>query len=246
MFMMHPGYSDPIYMVVMLIGAGLSFLPQLWVEGTYKQYAKVPAASGMTGLQVAQRILAQEGIRDVAVEMTPGRLSDHYDPSIKVIRLSPDNYHGNSIAGITISAHEVGHAIQHAVGYYPVVMRSQLAPLFGLGSQLGPLLFFAALFLGYTSAAIPQWSIYLAVAGVALFSLSVVFHIVTLPVEINASRRAMAILSNGGMLQQSELPAAKKILTAAAFTYVAVALHSLIQLAYYVFRLMGLTQRSRD
>ncbi|MEB3205883.1 MAG: zinc metallopeptidase [Vampirovibrionales bacterium] len=240
-----PMMMDPAYTLVMVVGGLLVFLPQLWVKSTYQKYVQVPSIQGLTGAQVAKRILSEQGIGDVTVEVVAGQLSDHYDPSAKAVRLSEENYYGHSVAGIAVAAHEVGHAIQHAVGYYPVVMRSALVPAVNLGSQLGPLLFYVALGMGVTGAGIPQWSLPLAWLGVALFGTAVLFHVVTLPVELNASARALALIERGGILSPSEVPAGRKVLTAAAFTYVAAALYALIQLAYFVFRLLAAQQSDR-
>ncbi|MBK8189235.1 MAG: zinc metallopeptidase [Vampirovibrionales bacterium] len=232
-------FHDPGYMLIMLVGLALTFLPQIWVKSAYNRYSQVPASRGETGAQVAERILRENGVTNVIVEEVAGQLSDHYDPGAHAVRLSTDNYHGRSIAGVAIAAHEVGHALQHATGYYPVVLRAAMVPVVNLGSQLGPLLLMVSLGMGAVSHAMPGWAWGLAWLGVLLFSASVAFHIVTLPVEINASMRAIKILSDGRYVTTDELPGAKKVLTAAAFTYVAVALYSLIQLAYWVFRLVG-------
>jgi len=236
---------DPLYIALTLVGLPLMFLPQMWVKRTYNVFKNQPARAGLTGAQVAQQMLSNNGITNVKVEETLGELSDHYSPAEHVVRLSPDNYRGTSIAAATIAAHEVGHAIQHAKGYWPVVLRGQLAPAFGLSSQLGPLVFTAALMLNLFMGLSPDLAIPLAVIGITLFGLSVVFHLVTLPVEIDASARAMVALKAHHYLTTQELPGAKKVLTAAAMTYVSVALYSLLQLSYYVMRLSQL-QRSNE
>jgi len=235
---------DPLYGVVMMVGGILVFLPQMWVKSTYEKYVQVPTAQGLTGGQVAQRILSEQGLSHVTVEAIPGVLSDHYDPSARAVRLSEENYYGRSVAGVAVAAHEVGHAIQHAVGYYPVVVRSSLVPAVNIGSQLGPILFYVALGMGFTGAGMPEWSLPLAWLGVILFGFSVLFHLVTLPVELNASARALALIERGGILSTQEIPAGRKVLTAAALTYVAAALYSLIQLLYYVFRILAAQQQS--
>lgn len=234
---------DPLSLLLTLVGLPLMFLPQLWVKKTYDTFRQRPAMAGLTGAQVAQKMLANNGIVNVRVEETPGELSDHYSPAERVVRLSPDNYHGTSVAAATIAAHEVGHAIQHAKGYWPVVVRGQLAPAFGLGSQLGPIVFGAALMLHLFMGLSPELAIPLAMLGIALFGLSVVFHLVTLPVEIDASSRAMVALKAHHYLTTQELPGAKKVLTAAAMTYVSVALYSLLQLSYYIIQLGRLQSR---
>jgi uncharacterized protein len=231
--------SDPIYMVVMGVGSLLVFLPQMWVKKTVESYSQVPASRGFSGAQVAEALLRENQVYDVGVEMVEGVLSDHYDPSAKKVRLSRDNYFGQTVSGVAIAAHEVGHAIQHATGYYPIVVRGALAPVVNIGSQLGPMLFFVSIGITASGALMPDWAWALAWLGVLLFGTAVVFHIITLPVEINASMRALKIISGSHYLTETELPGAKKVLTAAAFTYVAAALYSLIQLLYFVFRLLN-------
>jgi uncharacterized protein len=235
--------TDPLFMVVMLVGAALAFIPQLWVQSTVNQHLKQPAR--FSGAEVAQAILRQEGVHDVVVEMTPGQLSDHYDPGAKAVRLSQSIYYERTVSSVAIAAHEVGHAIQHAKGYYPVVLRGALAPVVNLGSNLGPILFMISLGLGVTAQGMPDWAYMLGWVGVILFGIAVAFHIVTLPVEFNASARALSILNTGQFVDKQQLSGARWVLTAAAFTYVAAALYALIQLAYYVMRLMG-SRRSDD
>lgn len=234
---------DSVGLLIFLIGIPLIFLPQMWVKSTYKKFRDVPNAKGVTGADVARQMLAQHNIHNVTVEQTPGELSDHYDPGAHAVRLSPDNYHGRSVAAATIAAHEVGHAIQHNKGYVPVVIRSQLAPLFGLGAQLGPMLLLASLMLGIFLNLAPELVFLVGGVGVSLFGLSVIFHLVTLPVEIDASSRALSVLKSHHFLSAAEMPGAQKVLFAAAMTYVATALYSLMQLAHYIYLLMG---ASRD
>jgi Zn-dependent membrane protease YugP len=238
------GFYDPGYMLITLVGAGLSFLPQMWVMNTVRRYVQEPTEARQTGAEIAREILNSQGVSNVAIEQVAGELSDHYDPSARAVRLSSDIYHGRSISAAAIAAHEVGHALQHATGYYPVVLRSAMVPAVNLGSQLGPILLMISLGLGATSHAMPAWAETMAWLGVLLFGASCAFHIVTLPVEINASMRAVKILADGRYLTTTEVPGAKKVLTAAAFTYVATALYSLIQLLYFVFRLMGNSRRN--
>ncbi|MEB3288176.1 MAG: zinc metallopeptidase [Vampirovibrionales bacterium] len=233
-------YMDPGFMLVSLIGMGLAFIPQMWLKNTYSKYSEQMSARGYTGAQVAEAILRDNQLHNIPVELTPGELSDHYDPMKKAVRLSEGNFNSRSIAGIAVAAHEVGHAIQHAKGYQPVVWRSALLPAVNIGSNLGPILLMIALGIGFTSKIVPDWAYMLAWGGLLLFSTSLLFQVVTLPVEIDASRRALAILSNGHYLTVNEVPAAKKVLTAAAMTYVAAALYSLIQVLYYAMRIMGL------
>lgn len=231
-------FHDPLYMVIMLVGMALVFLPQMWVKNTVAKFSEVGTARGYTGRDVARQILSEHGLSSVDVEMSDGFLSDHYDPTAKVVRLSPDVYQGSSVASVAVAAHECGHAIQHAKGYYPVVIRSSLVPLANLGSQMGPLLLMLAVFLGLGSQ-MGGMGFYVALAGVALYGMAVAFHFVTLPVELDASGRALKVLETHNYLNGQEMSGAKKVLTAAAFTYVATALYALMELLYWVFRLMG-------
>lgn len=232
-------YFDPMFMVISLVGAVLVAIPQFWLKSVFAKYNEMPASRGKTGADVAREILRSNQVNDVTVEEVPGELSDHYDPGAKAVRLSTNNYRGHSIAAVAVAAHEVGHAIQHATGYYPVVVRSTLAPVVNIGANLGPILLMIALGLGFTGHMMPEWAYMLAWVGLGLFSLGFLFHLVTLPVEINASMRAIQILSNGYYLSTDEIPGGKKVLTAAAMTYVAVALYSLIQVLYYAWMILG-------
>ncbi len=236
-------FYDSGYMLVMLIGMVLVFIPQMFVKNTYAKYSQVKNSRGITGAEVAQAILAHNGVHNVQVEPVHGFLTDHYDPTTRKIRLSEEIYHGRSIAGVAVAAHEAGHALQHATGYYPVVLRSAMVPAVNFGSNLGPILLFVAIAIGATSEFMPEWALTLGWIGVLLFGAAVLFHVVTLPVEINASTRAVGILSNGGYLTVDEMSGAKKVLTAAALTYVATALYALIQLLYFVMRLMSSSRR---
>lgn len=232
-------FHDPLYMLVMLVGMVLVFVPQMWVKNTVAKFSEVRTSRGYAGREVARNILAEHGLSSVAVEISDGFLSDHYDPTDRVVRLSPDVYHGDSIASVAVAAHECGHAIQHAKGYYPVVLRSALVPAVNLGSGLGPWMIIIALGLGVTGNIMPAWAMMLAWAGVILYGLAVAFHFVTLPVELDASGRALKVLETHNYLSSTEMPGAKKVLTAAAFTYVATALYALIQLLYFVMRILG-------
>lgn len=231
-------YFDPLYILLMIIGLPLVFIPQWWVKHTYEKYSRVSTGSGRTGATVARDILQQQGIHQVEVEISHGILSDHYDPLHKKVRLSEENYHGTSVAAVAVAAHEVGHAIQHARGFFPVVVRSAMVPAVNLGSQFGPLLIMLSLILVSMQIFSPSLGIMLAWVGVILFGLAVAFHFVTLPVEIDASMRAVGVLQSNHYLATQEIPLAKKVLTAAAFTYIATALYALIQLFYFVFQIM--------
>ncbi len=232
-------FNDPLYLLVMIAGMILVFVPQMWVKNTVAQFLEVRTGRGRSGREVAQSILAENGLVNVAVQMVDGELSDHYDPAERAVRLSPAIYQGTSVASVAIAAHECGHAIQHAKGYYPVVLRSAMVPAVNFGSSLGPMLIMGAMMLGGFSHAAPSLAITIAWAGVILYGLAVAFHFVTLPVELDASGRALKVLETQSYLNREELSGAKKVLTAAAFTYIATAMYALMQLLYYVFRLMG-------
>jgi uncharacterized protein len=236
---------DPLGLLLSLVGIPLIMLPQWWVKSTYNKFRQEPTARGMTGSQVASDMLRNAGIHDVVVEETPGELSDHYDPGAKAVRLSPDNYQGTSIAAATIAAHEVGHAMQHNQGYIPVSLRGALFPVMRFGSQLAPLVMMGG-FMMLAMQGMGKMGLMVAALGVGLFGLSVIFHLVTLPVELDASARALRILQSSGYLQSQEMPGAKKVLTAAAFTYISVAMYSLMQMVYYVFQLLRYTSSSRS
>lgn len=194
---------------------------QMRVRRAFNKYRQVASASRLSGAETARRILQQQGIYDVSVEETGGMLSDHYDPRAKAVRLSSDNFHGHHLAGLAVAAHEVGHAIQHARGYLPLNLRHAILPVANLGSTLGFPLIMAGMFFGAAG---------LMNIGILFFAGAVLFQIVTLPVEFNASSRAMAILSQG-YLANDEVRSARKVLNAAAMTYVATAATALLQLA---------------
>jgi hypothetical protein len=212
---------DPTYVLV-LIGAVLCLLAQAKVSSTFNKYAKVRSRSGMTGAQAAQKILNMSGIYDVQVEHISGQLTDHYDPSNKVLRLSDSVYGSYSVAAIGVAAHECGHAVQHQKGYAPLKLRSALVPAANIGSKAGiPLILLGAL-LGMNQVLIQ--------IGIWVFSLAVLFQIVTLPVEFNASGRALAMLGNYGMMERDEVKGCRNVLKAAALTYVAAAASAILQL----------------
>jgi Zn-dependent membrane protease YugP len=232
-------FNDPLYLLVMVVGMVLVFVPQMWVKNTVARFSEIRTSRGVSGREVAQSILSENGLSNVSIEMVEGELSDHYDPTARVVRLSQNVYSGNSIASVAVAAHECGHAIQHAKGYYPVVLRSAMVPLVNFGSNLGPMLIMGAMMLGAFSHAAPAFSLTIAWAGVVLYGVAVAFHFVTLPVELDASGRALNVLETHNYLTRDEMAGAKSVLTAAAFTYIASATYALMQLLYYVFRLMG-------
>ena len=242
MFMMF----DPVLTMISLIGLPLVFLPQLWVKHTFKKVSQIQNRRGITGRYVAEDMLKRQQITDVQVEATPDVLGDHYSPDEKIVRLSPDVLDGTSIAAVAIAAHEVGHAIQHAKQYHPVVWRAKLFPVVSIGSQMGPLLLMASMILGFMMKGFSQFAFQIGVVGVILFSVAVLFHFVTLPVEIDASSRALKVLKQDSYLFEEELPQAKKVLTSAAFTYVATALYALLELAGYIYRLFLMSSQSDE
>lgn len=218
----------------------LMLVCQLWVKAAYAKYSKIENHQNITGREAAYVILRKAGIDDVRVEESDGFLSDHYAPSEKVLRLSPQNYSGTSIAAVGIAAHEAGHAIQHARHYAPLIVRNLAVPLASIGSQLG----YLAIIIGLAMTHDPRNPItLLGLAGLAAVAL---FQIVNLPVEIDASRRALQLLPSIGILSEDENAGAKSVLTAAAFTYVAATIAAIWTLLYWAMRLGLLGGRSRD
>jgi Zn-dependent membrane protease YugP len=196
---------------------------QFKVKSTFSKYSDRRAASGITGAQVARGLLDRNQLRDVPVEITQGTLSDHYDPRTRVLRLSPDVYHGTSLASLGVAAHETGHAVQHAHAYFPLALRNGIFPIANIGSHLGYILFFLGFLFGGSSMLIDL--------GILLFSCSVFFTLITLPVEYNASSRAMEMLTEGGYLSRGEeATGARRVLNAAALTYLAAAAMAILQL----------------
>ncbi len=209
-----------------------SMAMQGWLRSTYNTWMKRANSANLSGAEVARAILAANGITDVRVESVPGELTDHYDPRSKVVRLSEANFRNPSVAGMAVAAHEVGHAIQHARSFAPLSMRNAVLPLANIGSRFGPWLVLIGVFLG--AAGQPLMSV-----GVLLFAAAVVFHLITLPVEFDASRRAIAQLRSMGLVTGTDQAGAQKVLTAAAMTYVAAAA---ISIAYLV-QFLGLSRR---
>ncbi|HWJ02042.1 MAG TPA: zinc metallopeptidase [Verrucomicrobiae bacterium] len=211
-------------MVILLPAIILSIYAQIKISGTFSRYSKVEAAGGYAGYQIARRLLDQQGLYDVQVEMVEGRLSDHYDPRSQTVRLSPDVYHGRSLAALGVAAHETGHAVQHDHAYVPFGMRSAIVPFASFGSNIAPWLIILGMFLASQN---------LLYIGIIAFTAVVVFQLITLPVEFNASSRAMAFLENG-FLAGDEVKGARKVLSAAALTYVAAALTSILTLVRFL------------
>jgi Zn-dependent membrane protease YugP len=220
-------FFDPLYLLFALPGLALSLWAQFQVKTTFRKYSEVPARSGLTGAQAASELIRQRGVSGVRIESTQGFLSDHYDPFHKVLRLSEDVYHGRSLAALGVAAHEAGHAIQHAHAYGPLKFRSLLVRPASIGSNFGMILATIGLALQASS---------LTMLGIVLFSIAVLFTIVTLPVEFDASRRAVVALEQLNIVTPSEAPGAAAVLKAAALTYVAAAITAILQLLYFLMR----------
>ena len=213
----HPSY------LLLIPGMILMFWAQNRVQSTYHKYSQVRSTMGMTGAQVAQEILNRMGVHNVQIEQVSGQLTDHYDPSAKKVRLSEGVYGSNSLAAAAVAAHECGHVLQDVQGYKAMNLRASLVPAANLGSNIGPMLVVVGVVLGSAGG------IFINI-GIALFLAVILFHIVTLPVEFDASNRALKLINEFGILQGEENRAAKKVLDAAALTYVATALYSVLQL----------------
>ena len=221
--MYYPMFFEPTYMLV-IIGVIICLLASSRMKSTFNKYSRVRNHSGMTGREAAEQVLRGAGIYDVRVEHISGDLTDHYDPRTKVLRLSDATYNSTSVAAVGVAAHECGHAIQHATGYAPLKIRGALVPVANFGSTIAwPLILIGLLFSS-------QSSMLFLNLGIIAFSLAVLFQIVTLPVEFNASSRAIRILGSSGMLYEDEVDATKKVLSAAALTYVAGAASAILQL----------------
>lgn len=228
-------YFDPTYILV-LIGVVISLWASAGVKSTYSKYSRVRSMSGLTGAQVAEQILRTNGIYDVRVEHISGELTDHYDPKNRVLRLSDAVYNSTSVAALGVAAHECGHAVQDDKNYFPLRFRNALVPVANFGTQAAwPIILIGLLF---TS------SNFLIDLGILLFSLGVLFQLVTLPVEFDASRRAVDILGNTGILYGDEIKGTKKVLRAAALTYVAAAAASILSLLRLLLLFGG--RRNRD
>lgn len=218
-------YLDPT-ILLLLPAIVLGIWAQWRVKSAFAKYSQVPSARGLTGAQAARLLLDRAGLNDVRIEGIAGKLTDHYDPRARVLRLSAPVGNSTSLAAVGVAAHEAGHALQHADGYVPLTLRAQLVPVANLGStMLWPLVIGALIF---------QIPVLLKV-GIALFAFAVLFHLVTLPVEFNASSRAVRVLADNGILMDSEIGGAKKVLNAAAMTYVATTLVAVLELVRLIF-----------
>lgn len=217
-------YWDPTYVLV-IIAMLLSMFASFGVNATFNKYKKQRTARNITGADAARRVLDMNGLQHIRIERISGNLTDHFDPKAGVIRLSDATYNDTSVAAVGVAAHEAGHAVQHAVGYAPIKIRNSIIPVVNIGNALSMPLFLIGLLLNMLG---------LAYLGVILFSLTLVFQLVTLPVEFNASRRAISILDNSMLLYEDEIGPAKKVLKAAAMTYVAAVAATALQLLRFL------------
>jgi Zn-dependent membrane protease YugP len=228
-------FFNPLFWLFALPGLLLGLYAQSRIKSNFAKYSEVRTPGNLTGAQVARALLDSQGLQGLPIEPTTGALTDHYDPNGKVLRLSQAVYHTPSVAAAGVAAHEAGHALQDATNYFPLKMRSAIVPVVQFGSTLAPWLFLAGFFLGILE---------LAWAGVILFGASTLFTLVTLPVEIDASNRAKQLLRSEGILRsEEEAEGVKKVLSAAAWTYVAAAVSSVGNLLYYIFLLSGSRRR---
>lgn len=235
-------FFDPLFLILTVPAMLLAMFAQWRVQSSVNEYSQVYTGRGATGAAVARAILNAYGLSNVQVERTEGFLSDHYDPTTRTLRLSPGIYDTPSVAAAGIAAHEAGHALQHAQGYWPLQARSAIVPVVQIGSFLGPLIFMAGFALLAFGAG---FGVNVAWLGVILFAGTTVFTLVTLPVEFDASARAKEILQTAGFVGSHEMVGVNKVLDAAALTYVAAAAQSIGTLLYYVLMLTGL-QRSNE
>jgi uncharacterized protein len=228
-------FFDPMWLLFSVPALLLMLWAQAKTRSAYSKYSEIRNMLSIPGAQVARRILDSNGLRDVTIEEIPGELSDHYDPSTRVLRLSPGVARVPSVAAMGIAAHEVGHAIQHATGYVPLKARAGLVPVVNVGSTIGYLAVMGGFMLQATG---------LVWLGVFLFSFGALFALITLPVEFDASNRAMAALQSNGLVTQVEYDGARAVLNAAAWTYVAGFLQTFSQLLYFVFAALGMSRRN--
>ena len=235
-------FFDPLYWLIIGVGMVLSIWASMKTKGTFQKYSQYTTRARMTGADVAQAILRDANVTGVRIEPIRGSLTDHYDPRSKVLRLSEPVYGSTSMSAAGVAAHEVGHAIQHAEGYAPLKFRSAWVPVANVGGGISMFVLIAAAFMGGAATVLGSK---LAIAGVVLFATTTLFTLVTLPVEFDASRRALATLQRGSYLTGDELQGAKKVLDAAALTYVAAFVTSALTLFYWALRL-GLLGGRRD
>ena len=233
MFFFGWGYLLYVALPIMV----LSFLASSWVKRTYQRYSQVRNSSGQTGVYVARRILSGAGLDDVTIQVIDGELSDNYDPKTKTLNLSREVALGTSVAAEAVVAHEIGHAQQDRQGYFAMRWRSDLVPAANLGSQAGPIIVIAGLFLSVFTRT--NFGFYVALVGLALFAAAVVFQLITTPVELNASRRALRLLTDNGAIYPEEQEGARRMLRAAAFTYWVALFGAILTLLYYASLVLG-------
>lgn len=231
-------YYNPTFFCLFIVALILGFVAQAAVKSRFNKYAKVRTMRGLTGAQAAREILDANGLYDVTIEESRGFLSDHYDPRSRVLRLSPDVARQPSISAVGVAAHEAGHALQHANGYVPLKLRSAMVPAVQLGTWLGPLVIISGLGLEFFMQA-TGLGMTIAWLGVGLYALVAFFSVVTLPVELDASSRAKKLLYQYNIVDKQELSGVSSVLNAAAWTYVVAAIAALIELARWIFILMG-------
>ena len=240
-------FFDPLYLLMLAPALLLSLVATLLTRGMFAKYAKVPSASGLTGAQAAERMLRSQGIFDVKVERVDGFLTDHYDPSQKTLRLSPDVYDAESLSAIGVACHEAGHALQHAHAYAPLALRTALVPLAQFGSKAAELIIMAGfllmMFAGHGHGGV---GLFLLKVGIVFFSATVVFTLVTLPVEWDASHRAKAHMVSSCVVSPAQAADAGRVLNAAFLTYIAGAVSAVLTLLYYLIRSGLLGGRSDD
>ncbi|HMD89675.1 MAG TPA: zinc metallopeptidase [Anaerolineaceae bacterium] len=231
-------FGNGLYFLFALPALILGFWAQLKVQSAFKKYSKVRSMTGLSGAQVARRMLDSNGLTNVRIEQVNGFLSDNYDPSQKVLRLSSDVYSGNSVASAGVAAHESGHALQDQTGYPLLALRTAMVPTVQIGSWLGPIIFIV----GYLFASTLGTNI--ALIGLLLFAATAAFALITLPVELNATHRAKVWLANSGTVYPQEMKGVNSVLDAAALTYIAAAIQAISTILYYAFLLFGRSRRN--
>ncbi len=228
--------ADPLYLTITVVSLAIMLAAQLLVKSRYSRFSRIGNSRGLTGADAARAVLAANGVTGVGIEQVDGTMTDHYDPRTNTIRLSQGVYGSSSIAAVGIAAHEAGHAVQYATAYKPIKIRTAIIPF----AQYGPMVGLILMLIG---AGLNMFN--LTVLGLVLFGATFAFQFATLPVEFNASRRALAAIKQGGLLSADEFGGAKKVLTAAALTYVAAMIQSLLVLLYYAVRLLGNSRNER-
>ncbi|MDQ0271062.1 zinc metallopeptidase [Cytobacillus purgationiresistens] len=219
------------FLIYFIIIMALPIIIQMYLKNTYNKHLKIPASSGMTGAQAARKVLDENGLYNVSIEPVKGQLSDHYDPSSKVVRLSENNYYGSSIAAVSVATHEVGHAVQDAEDYAFLRVRHKLVPVANAGSKFSFFFILAGMLFASTN---------MLLLGIIFFAAAVLFQVVTLPVEFNASSRALTSMVGSGLIRNDEEGSAKKVLNAAALTYVAATVIAIVELLRFVLMFVGM------